>query len=84
MSSEKFWQQRKSGIAICFARMYGIKETLEPLEFLENEAVIKIVCQWADEFLDSDARSSDLVQFFEKKSACLRKADPNQALEGEK
>lgn len=79
-SSDKFGKQRKSELAICFARMYGIKETLEPLEFLEQETVIRMVRQWAEEFLESSSR--DVVQFFEEKSACLKTADQN--VKGEK
>lgn len=67
-------EQQKCEIAIGFARMYGIKETLEPLEFMENEAVIEMILRWTDEFIES--HSWDMVQFFERKSECLGKKRP--------
>ncbi len=74
MSREKTKEQRKYEIAISLARMYGVKETLEPLAFLKNESVVEMVLQWSDEFLDS--HSCDLVQFFEDKCAHVKHEIP--------
>ncbi len=48
--------------AIVLARMYGIAETLNPWDYLENEDFITKITEWADEFT-----SSDILAFFESK-----------------
>ena len=58
-------EQKKYEVSICLARMYGVYETLEPLEFLDNETVTGMVIKWTDEYLASG--SGDIVAFFETK-----------------
>lgn len=59
---EKTKTQKRYETAICFARMYGVKETLEPLPYVENEIITGRMLQWAEEYLESG--SADMVQFF--------------------
>ena len=48
--------------AICFARMWGVMETLEPLPNLGFEKVRDIVIALAEEF--AKEKGEDLVEFF--------------------
>ncbi len=52
--------------AIVLARMYGIAETLNPWDYLENEDFITKITEWADEFTGMET-SSDILAFFESK-----------------
>lgn len=54
--------ERSYGLAIRFARMWGIAETLEPLPNREMEVVQDKVTAWALECADS--REEDPVKFF--------------------
>lgn len=51
--------------AIILARMYGIAETLNPWDYLENEDFIAKITEWADEFMGM--RNADILKFFESK-----------------
>lgn len=51
---------------IVLARMYGIAETLNPWDYLENEDFITKITEWADEFTGMET-SSDILAFFESK-----------------
>ena len=51
--------------AIVLARMYGIAETLNPWDYLENEDFIAKITEWADEFMGMEA--ADILAFFESK-----------------
>ena len=51
--------------AIVLARMYGIKETLEPLPGISNEEVVVLIEKWAKEFLETGEH--DIIQFFESR-----------------
>ena len=44
--------------AIVLARMYGIAETLNPWDYLENEDFIAKITEWADEFIGTMSRKS--------------------------
>lgn len=59
-------EQKKLETAIIFARMYGVKETLEPLPYAANEQIAAMVTEWAEEYLNTGAE--DMVSFFEEKS----------------
>ncbi|MBD5498404.1 MAG: hypothetical protein HDR11_11660 [Lachnospiraceae bacterium] len=59
-------EQKKLDTAIIFARMYGVRETLEPLPYVANEQVAIMVTEWAEEYLNTGAE--DMVSFFEEKS----------------
>ena len=50
---------------IVLARMYGIAETLNPWDYLENEYFIAKITEWADEFMGMEA--ADILAFFESK-----------------
>ena len=50
---------------IVLARMYGIAETLNPWDCLENEDFIAKITEWADEFMGMEA--ADILAFFESK-----------------
>ena len=56
--------RKRCEAAICFARMYGVMETLEPMPFVENDAVAAQVLRWVEMYLDSG--SGDMVQFFQE------------------
>lgn len=58
-------QQKRFEAAVCFARMYGIKETLESLEFKDNKEVVALALQWADEYLKAGC-PDDIAAFFEE------------------
>lgn len=51
--------------AITLARLYGIAETLNPWDYMENEVFIQTIDSWTQEFLLSN--SSNILQFFESK-----------------
>lgn len=51
--------------AITLARMYGIAETLNPWDYLENEDFIAEITEWADEFMGME--NADILAFFESK-----------------
>lgn len=48
--------------AICLARMYGVRETLEPFPFIENSVIVDTMLKWSEEYLSSG--SDDLLRFF--------------------
>lgn len=52
--------------AITLARMYGVAETLNPWECLENGEFIAKIREWTDEFLSME--NTDLTKFFESKA----------------
>ena len=52
--------------AIILARMYGIAETLNPWDYLENEDFIAKITEWADEFMGMET-TADILEFFESK-----------------
>lgn len=51
--------------AIILSRMYGIAETLNPWDYLENEDFIAKITEWADEF--TGMGNADILKFFESK-----------------
>lgn len=51
--------------AITLARLYGIAETLNPWDFLENGKFLCKIKAWTEEFWHSDGE--DIVAFFESK-----------------
>ena len=52
--------------AILFARLYGIAETLNPWENMENEKFLSMIQEWTEEFLSME--SEDILKFFEQKT----------------
>lgn len=53
--------------AIGFARMWGVKEVLEPLPYLDFPYVRDMIMEWAREYTNGEPE--DAVAFFQKKSA---------------
>ncbi len=51
--------------AITLARLYGIAETLQPWEYLENDKFKNIIISWTEEYLKNDKQ--DILSFFETK-----------------
>lgn len=49
--------------AIMLARMYGVAETLQPWDYLENEKFVRKIESWTEAFLQSE--NQDIVKFFE-------------------
>ena len=54
---------KKLKMAIIFARMYGVKETLEALPYISHEEMIAMIIQRTDEYLNTNEK--DIVRFFE-------------------
>ena len=54
-------------LAICFARMWGVAETLSPLPNLSFPEVKERMIQWAMEFIEG--REEDILMFFRRKLA---------------
>lgn len=52
--------------AIILARMYGIRETLEPLPRMPNKEMVDLIIKWTEEYFDTE--QEDIVRFFEYKS----------------
>lgn len=57
--------------AICFARMWGVMETLEPFPNLGFEKVRDIVIALAEEFMKE--KGEDLVDFFMERTEELKR-----------
>lgn len=53
------------GTAITLARMYGIAETLQPWDYLDNEKLIRKIESWTEEFLRTG--NQDILKFFESR-----------------
>ena len=51
-------------IALQLARMYGVAETLNPVEYMDSEKFITMILAWTDTYIKSN--ESDLVEFFNK------------------
>ena len=71
---ERDGQDRQMKIAIILARMYGIFETLHPVAFRENEAVVALIEQWTEEYLHIEKETGnepDFTKFFEEKSRTI-------------
>lgn len=54
---------KKLETAVILARMYGVKETLEPLPFMANEKFAVMITGWAEEYLNREG--GDIVDYFE-------------------
>ena len=53
--------------AITLSRLYGIAETLYPLEYLDNDRFKDTMKVWTEEFLCTDNPQKDILKFFEMK-----------------
>ena len=51
--------------AITLSRLYGIAETLNPWDYVENDKFIYNIEKWTEEFLCSE--NVDILKFFESK-----------------
>lgn len=60
-------------LAICFARMWGVAETLSPLPNLGFSEVKERMIRWAEEYVE--AGEGDFLLFFRRKLAETEKAD---------
>lgn len=59
-------EHEKLKTAVILARMYGVRETLEPLPRMSNEEIVDLITKWTEEYLDSEER--DIIRFFENKA----------------
>ena len=59
--------------AICFARMWGVAETLSPLPNLGFPEVKDRMIRWAEEYVAD--REEDFLLFFRRKLAEAEKTD---------
>lgn len=59
-------EHKKLRTAVILARMYGVKETLEPLPRMPNKEMVDLIIKWTEEYLDTE--QEDIVRFFEYKS----------------
>ena len=60
-------------LAICFARMWGVAETLSPLPNLEFSEVKERMIRWAEECVAEG--EGDFLLFFRRKLVEAEKAD---------
>lgn len=51
--------------AILFSRLYGIAETLNPWEYIDNEKFVCMIKEWTDKFVSTE--NEELLKFFESK-----------------
>lgn len=58
-------EHKKLKTAVILARMYGVKETLEPLPCISNEKMVDLITKWTEEYFDT--AEEDIVRFFESK-----------------
>lgn len=58
-------EHEKLKIAVILARMYGVRETLEPLPHMSNEKMVDLITKWMEEYFDTE--EEDIVRFFESK-----------------
>lgn len=66
MSSNNYnLEHKRLELVAVFARMYGVKETLEPLDFISDKDFTDMVIKWADEYLETG--EGDIVEFFESR-----------------
>lgn len=59
-------EHEKLKTAVILARMYGVRETLEPLPRMSNEEIVDLITKWTEEYLDSE--EGDIIRFFENKA----------------
>lgn len=59
-------EHEKLKTAAILARMYGVKETLEPLPRMPNKEMVDLIIKWTEEYIDTE--QEDIVRFFEYKS----------------
>lgn len=64
-------QNRIYETAICFARMWGVMETLEEIPNMGFKEVRDYVVEMAQQYNEEGGR--DMVQFFEKRTKEIRK-----------
>lgn len=67
-------EHEKLKTAIILARMYGVKETLEPLPCISNEKMVDLILKWTEEYFDTAAE--DMERFFEGRfqdNTCMEK-----------
>lgn len=58
-------EHEKLKTAVILARMYGVRETLEPLPRMSDEKMVDLITKWTEEYLDTEEK--DIVRFFESK-----------------
>lgn len=56
-------EHKKLEAAVILARMYGVKETLEPLPHISNKKIVALIERWLEEYFDTGEK--DIVRFFE-------------------
>ena len=47
--------------AIMLSRMYGVAETLEPLPNIPQEKLTPMICDWTEEYLQSNGNMTDFL-----------------------
>ena len=58
-------EHEKLKTAVILARMYGVRETLEPLPRMPDEKIISLITKLTEEYLDTE--EEDIFRFFENK-----------------
>ena len=67
-------EHEKLKTAVILARMYGVKETLEPVPCISNEKMVDLILKWTEEYFDT--AEEDIEQFFEGRfqdNTCMKK-----------
>lgn len=58
--------------AVMLSRLYGVAETLNPLNRMDDDKFHNMICRWTDEYLKSN--SNDILTFFEEKISLYSKS----------
>ena len=69
--SEKHYEIAVYETAICFARMWGVMETLESIPNLGFDTIKNLSLEMAQDYIATD--QTDLTDYFVKKSAQIKK-----------
>ena len=63
MMNNRNLEHKKLETAIILARMYGMKENLEPLPCISNKKMVALILKWTEEYFD--IWEEDIERFFE-------------------
>lgn len=62
MMNNRNLEHKKLETAIILARMYGMKENLEPLPCISNEKMVALILKWTEEYFDIGEEDIDFLR----------------------
>ena len=65
--------KKRTETAVMFARMYGVAETLEPLQRMDWEPFIEQILSWTEDYLESGR--TDILSYFEEQITKIKKTE---------